>query len=171
MTPAPLVVSGVVNTAPDSGRAVKGGYYSCHQLSVPLHGSVPASPEPLGWLPAGIGTVTSRFLCFPETALSRRRQAKQLLLPKGAAYSSSLVREMIEADASVGFDVPIPDGANFVEVSMPPAVMHVYKQARQDHPNAINLPPMRIVERNSADHTIALLQGGVIYIKEDPQQS
>ena len=114
--------------------------------------------------------MTSRFLCFSETALSRRRQSKQLLLPKGTAYSSALVREMIEADAAVGFDIPIPEGANFVEASMPPAVIHHYRQARQAHPNAANLPPMRIVERNTVDHTLALLQGGVIYVKEDPQQ-
>ena len=78
--------------------------------------------------------------------------------------------EMIEADAAVGFDIPIPDGCNFVEVSMPPWVMHLYEQVRQAHPNAANLPPMRIVERNTVDHTLALLQGGVIYVKEDPQQ-
>ena len=121
--------------------------------------------------PVAIGTVTSRFLCTSETALSRSRPSKQLRLPKGTAYSSTLVREMIETDAAVGFDIPIPDGCNFVEVSMPPAVMHPYRQARQAHPNAANLPPMRVVERNTVEHTIALIQGGVIFVKEEPQQS
>ena len=115
-----------------------------------------------------IGTVTSRFLCFSETALSRRKHPVRL--PKGVDYSPSLVMEMIEADAAVGFDIPVPDGSNFVEVSMPSAVMRAYQQARKAHPNAANLPPMRIVERNTVDHTLALLQGGVIYVKEDPQQ-
>ena len=75
---------------------------------------------------------------------------------------------MIEADAAVGFDIPIPDGANFVEVSMPPAVMHHYRQARHAHPNAANLPPMVEVERGTAEHFIAVLRGGVVYVKEDP---
>ena len=93
-----------------------------------------------------------------------------MLLPKGTPYSASLVKQMIEADAAVGFDIPVPDGSNFVEVSMPSAVMRAYQQARKAHPNATNLPPMRIVERNTVDHTLALLQGGVIYVKEDLQQ-
>ena len=76
------------------------------------------------------GTVTSRFLCFPETALSRRRN-QSVLLPKGTPYSASIVKQMIEADAAVGFDVPIPDGAKFVEASMPPTVIRPYRQARQ----------------------------------------
>ena len=100
--------------------------------------------------------------------MSRRRQSKQLLLPKGTAYSASLVREMIEADAAVGFDVPIPDGAKFVEVSMPPAVVHLYRQARQAHPNAANLPPMVVVERGTLEHLNAILRGGVVFVKEDP---
>ena len=79
--------------------------------------------------------------------------------------------EMIEADAAVGFDIPVPDGCNFVEVSMPSAVMRAYQQARQVHPNAANLPPMVEVVRGTVEHTIALIQGGVIYVKEDPQQS
>ena len=116
-----------------------------------------------------IGTVTSRFLCFSETALSRRKHPVRL--PNGVDYSPSLVMEMIEADATVGFDIPVPDGSNFVEVSMPPAVMRAYQQARQDHPNAANLPPMRIVERDTVEHTIALLQGGVIFVKEKTKQS
>ena len=78
---------------------------------------------------------------------------------------------MIEKDAAVGFEIPIPDGANYVEVSMPPAVMHLYSQARKAHPNAPNLEPMRVVKRNSAEHLIALLQGGVIFIKEETKQS
>ena len=79
--------------------------------------------------------------------------------------------EMVEADAAIGFDIPVPDGANFLEVSMPSAVMRAYQQARQAHPNAGNLPPMRIVERDTVEHSIALLQGGVIFVKEDPRQS
>ena len=75
---------------------------------------------------------------------------------------------MIEAEAAVGFDIPVPEGCNFVEVSMPPAVMHLYRQARQAHPNAANLPPMRIVERGTLEHLNATLRGGVVYFKEDP---
>lgn len=78
---------------------------------------------------------------------------------------------MIEADAANGFEIPVPEGATFVEVSMPPAVMRAYQQARQAHPNAGNLPPMRIVARNSVHHTLALLQGGVVFVKEEPQQN
>ena len=104
--------------------------------------------------------------------MSRRRSRSQFLdLPQGTAYSSSLVREMIREDAECGFDIPIPERANFVEVSMPRAVMHAYREARQAHPNAANLPPMVVVERGTVAHTIALLQGGVIFVKEDPQQS
>ena len=100
-----------------------------------------------------------------------------MLLPKGAPYAASLVKKMIEADAAIGFDIPVPPphpitGKHaFVEVSMPPAVMRAYQQARQAHPNAINLPPMRIVERDTVEHTIALLQGGVVFVKEDPTKS
>ena len=100
--------------------------------------------------------------------MSRRRQSKQLLLPKGTAYSSALVREMIEKDAAVGFDIPILEGANFVEVSMPAAVLHLYRQARQAHPNAANLPPMRIVERGTLQHLNAILNDGVVFVKENP---
>ncbi len=78
---------------------------------------------------------------------------------------------MIEADAAVGFDIPIPDGANLLEISLPPAVMHLYRQARQAHPNAANLPPMRIVSRGTIEHFKAALKGGVVFIKENPQQS
>ena len=78
---------------------------------------------------------------------------------------------MIEADAAIGFDIPIPDGAHFVEVCMPPAVMRAYRQARQAHPNAANLPPMRIVERFTMAHTFARIQGGLIYVKEIPRKS
>ena len=108
-------------------------------------------------------------LFFFETALSRRKRTVRL--PKGANYPSYLVMKMIERDAAVGFDIQVPDGANFVEVSMPSSVMRTYQQARQAHPNAANLPPMRIVERNTVPHTIALLQGGVIYVKEEAKQS
>ena len=100
-----------------------------------------------------------------------------MLLPKGAPYSASLVKKMIEADAAIGFDLPVPPPhpssglPSFLEVSMPPAVMRAYQQARQAHPNAINLPPMRIVEPDTVQHTIALLQGGVVFVKEDPTQS
>ncbi|HJN35303.1 MAG TPA: hypothetical protein QF626_02190 [Prochlorococcaceae cyanobacterium Fu_MAG_50] len=76
---------------------------------------------------------------------------------------------MIEEDAAVGFDIPIPAGANFVEVSMPLCVIHAYQQARQSHPCAANLPPMRIVERGTMEHFIAVLTGGVVFAKEDPQ--
>ncbi|WP_186509182.1 hypothetical protein [Synechococcus sp. RS9902] len=99
--------------------------------------------------------------------MSRRK--RPVRLPKGADYSSSLVMEMIEADAAVGFDIPVPDGCNFVEVSMPSAVMRAYQQARQAHPNAANLPPMRIVERGTLEHLNATLRGGVVYVKEDPR--
>ena len=51
---------------------------------------------------------------------------------------------------------------------MPPAVMHTYRQARQAHPNAANLPPMQIVERGTLEHLNATLRGGVVYVKEDP---
>ena len=117
--------------------------------------------------------MTSRFLCFSETALSRRSRPKQLRLPKGATYSPSLVMEMIEADAAIGFDIPVPlhpkTGEPIsIEISMPPSVLHRYQQARNAHPNAPNLPPMLIVERGKLEHLNAVLQGGVVFIKEDP---
>ena len=102
--------------------------------------------------------------------MSRRRPRTQPLeLPKDAAYSASLVREMIRIDAAHGFKIPIPDGANFVEVSMPPAVLHARREARQAHPNASTLPPMVEVERGTMEHFIAVINGGVIFVKEDPQ--
>jgi hypothetical protein len=76
--------------------------------------------------------------------------------------------EMIDRDAALGFDIPIPDGCNFVEISMPRDVMHFYKRVRQAHPNAANLPPMVEVARGTAEHFIAVLRGGVVYVKEDP---
>ena len=75
---------------------------------------------------------------------------------------------MIEADAAVDFVIPIPDGANLVEVSMPPAVMRAYQQAQQAHPKTANLPPMRIVKRGTLEHLNACLEGGIVYVKEDP---
>ena len=75
---------------------------------------------------------------------------------------------MIETDAAVGFEVPIPEGANFVEVSMLPAVMHLHRQAYQAHPNTANLLPRVEVERGTPEHFIAVLRGGVVYVKEDP---
>ena len=71
-------------------------------------------------------------------------------------------------DASNGFEHLIPEGANFVEVSMPSAVMHVYKQAYESHPNVANIPPMRIVERGTIQHLDAIRKGGVVFVKEDP---
>ena len=117
--------------------------------------------------------MASRSLCSPETALSRRTRPKQLRLPKGASYSPSLVKEMIEADAAIGFDIPVPlhpkTGKPIcLEISMPAAVMHHYQQARNAHPNAINLPPMVIVERGSMEHFRAFIKGGLVYVKEDP---
>ena len=82
---------------------------------------------------------------------------------------------MIEADAAIGFDLPLPvhpkTGKKVaLEVFMAPAVMRAYKQAREAHPNAVNLPPMRIVERGTFEHLNALLAkpAGVVFIKEDP---
>ena len=118
--------------------------------------------------------MTSRFLCFPETALSRRRN-QSVVLPKGSPYSATVVRQMIEADAAVGFDLPLPvhpkTGKEVpLEVFMSPAVMRAYKQAFDAHPNTVNLPPMRIVERGTWEHLNALLArpAGVVYVKEDP---
>ena len=75
---------------------------------------------------------------------------------------------MIRIDAAHGFEIPIPDGANFVEVSMPPAVLHARREARQAHPNASTLPPMVEVERGTMKHLNAILRGGVVFVKEDP---
>ena len=149
-------------------RAVKGGYDA--SISCRCHSFGASRPRLNPWdgFQVEIGTVTSRFLCFSETALSRRKHP--IRLPKGASYSPALAMKMVEADAAIGFDIPVPDGANFLEVSMPSAVMRAYQQARQAHPNAANLPPMRIVERDTVEHSIALLQGGVIFVKEDPLQ-
>ena len=102
--------------------------------------------------------------------MSHARPLK-IRLPEGVSYSSSLVREMIQVDAANGFEHLIPEGANFVEVSMPPAVMHAYRQAHQSHPNVANIPPIRIVERGTFQHLNAILQGGVVFVKEDPQNS
>ena len=117
--------------------------------------------------------MTSRYLRFFEKALSRRKskQLQQFRPRAGADYSRSLVMEMIDADAALGFDIPIPEGAHFVEVCMPPDVMHFYERVRQAHPNAVNLPPMRIVERFTMAHTFARIQGGLIYVKEIPRKS
>ena len=95
----------------------------------------------------------------------------KIRLPEGVSYSSSLVREMIQVDAANGFEHLIPEGANFVEVSMTPAVMHAYRQAHESHPNVANIPPMRIVERGTFQHLNTILQGGVVFVKEDPQNS
>ena len=118
--------------------------------------------------------MASRFLCYPETAVSLRRN-QSVLLPKGTVYSSSIVKQMIEADAALGFDLPLPINTKTgkqvaLEVSMSPAVMRAYRQAREAHPNAVNLPPMRIVERGTLEHLNALLAkpAGVVYVKEDP---
>ncbi len=140
---------------------------------MPVFGPSRPRLNPWNGFQVEIGTVTSRFLCSPETALSRRKskQLQQFRPRAGADYSRTLVMEMIDRDAALGFDIPIPEGANFVEVSMPRDLMHFYKRVRQAHPNAVNLPPMVVVERGTVAHTIALLQGGVIFVKEDPQQS
>ena len=83
---------------------------------------------------------------------------------------------MIQADAKSGFELQLPAHPKTgkpmtVEVSMSPAVMRAYRQAYEAHPNAANLPPMRIVERGTWEHLNALLakQPGVVFIKEDPQ--
>ena len=92
----------------------------------------------------------------------------KIRVPEGVSYSSSLVREMIQVDAANGFEHLIPEGANFVEVSMPPAVINAYRQAHESHPNVANIPPMRIVERGTIQHLNAILKGGVVFVKEDP---
>ena len=113
-----------------------------------------------------IGTVTSRYLCFLETALSRLN--RKVRLPKGTPYSASFVQEFIESSAACGFDIPIPDGANFVEVSIPSWVLRPYREARQAHPNAAKLPPMVVVERGTLEHLNAILKGGPVFVSEDP---
>ena len=129
------------------------------------------SPEPTGGPPFGASGHRNcdqpLSLFFFESALSPSRPLK-LRLPEGASYSSSLVREMIQVDASNGFEHLIPEGANFVEVSMPPALMRAYKQAYESDPNVANIPPMRIVERGTIQHLNAILKGGVVFVKEDP---
>ncbi len=82
---------------------------------------------------------------------------------------------MIEKDAAVGFKLKLPVDPKTgnevpLEVFMSPAVMHLYRQAYDSHPNRVNLPPMRIVERGTFEHLNALLArpAGVVFIKEDP---
>ena len=52
---------------------------------------------------------------------------------------------------------------------MPKWLMRSYKQEWQAHSEALNLPPMRIVERRGTlEHLRAVLEGGWVFIKEDP---
>ena len=44
--------------------------------------------------------MASRFLCYPETAVSLRRN-QSVLLPKGTVYSSSIVKQMIEDEGAL----------------------------------------------------------------------
>ncbi len=98
--------------------------------------------------------------------MSRRNARSQTIyLPGDADYSAPLIREMIRKDAEIGFDIQVPDGENFAEVSMRNSMMRTYQQAQQPHPSAANLPPMRIFERGMMEHFIAVLKGDV-----DPQQ-
>jgi len=93
---------------------------------------------------------------------------------------------MIQVDGANGFKHVIPEGCNFVEILMPPAVMLAYKHAYENHPNAVDMPPIRVVERDSLEHKLAFLNaigmtvvvngetqpfnGGVIFIKDRQQQ-
>ena len=113
-----------------------------------------------------IGTVASRFLRYPETALSLTRPLK-LQMPKGMTDSESLVLEMIQIDASNGFENLIPEGSSFVEISMTSSMLHTYKKAYESHPNVKDIPPMQIVKRGSLNHINAIIKGGVVFVEED----
>lgn len=56
---------------------------------------------------------------------SRSRQQR---LPKSAEYSAQQIEQMLKEEEANGFRTPIPEGSNFVIVSMPPAVMRAYRQ-------------------------------------------
>ena len=59
-----------------------------------------------------------------------RSRSRQQRLPKSAEYSAQQVEQMLQEDQANGFRTPIPEGFNFVIVSMPPAVMRAHKQRK-----------------------------------------
>lgn len=74
-----------------------------------------------------------RYRCFFALALARQNRLcpRSLRLPKFAEYSVQDVQQMLDEEESKGFKTDIPEGCNFVIVTMPKAVMRAYRQREQ----------------------------------------
>ena len=116
--------------------------------------------------------MTGRFLYSFETAVSLRKRPPRI--PKGVPCSKSRVMEIIRTDIEWRSRISVPlhpktGKLAFIECSMPKWLMRPYKQEWEAHPAASNFPPMWIVERGTVEHLNAAIQGGWVFIKEDPQ--
>ena len=58
---------------------------------------------------------------------SNRHARRQIRLPKTAGYSAQQVEEFLAEEEHNGFRTELPEGCNFVIVSMPKAVMSAYR--------------------------------------------
>jgi hypothetical protein len=132
-----------------------------------------------------------RYRCVAALALPRliRHSRRQLRLPKSVGYSAQQVSEALDEDMRDGFIIPVPeshqttDGTfqwGFTEVYMTPSFRRLYIQQRNaferelrkrgEDQRADALPPIRLVRPGTVEHTLALLQGGVIFLSEPPEQ-
>ncbi|QNI56312.1 hypothetical protein SynBIOSE41_03844 [Synechococcus sp. BIOS-E4-1] len=78
---------------------------------------------------------------------------------------------MIDRDAAWDFNIPMLEGANFVEVSMPRGLMQFQKWFQLTHPNTSNLSLWEVVEWGTLVDLNTNLRGGVVLVKEDPLNS
>ena len=78
-----------------------------------------------GWNRVGV----CRYRSFFALALPRSRSRSEVRLPKSAGYSAGEVEQFLQDEEDNGFkSQPLPEGCNFVIVSMPKAVMRAYRQ-------------------------------------------
>jgi hypothetical protein len=68
-----------------------------------------------------------RYRCISALAMPRTRSRTSTSLPKAAGYSAQKVEEFLAEEERNGFRTELPEGCNFVIVSMPKAVMSAYK--------------------------------------------
>jgi hypothetical protein len=68
-----------------------------------------------------------RYRCFIALAMPRTRSSTSVCLTRSAGYSARLVEEFLDEEERNGFQTAIPEGCNFVVVSMDKAVMSAYR--------------------------------------------
>ena len=78
-----------------------------------------------------------RYRSFSAPVLPRSRSRRTFQLPESAGYSDADVEQFLRDEQAKDFRMPpLPEGCNFVIVSLPKAVMRAYRQQERAWLNA-----------------------------------